>query len=301
VGKTGARWGASAETSRTGAGVKTPRRDLVSLVEQAVANLSEGHSLGSVDIPKRRAGTSCRLESGIETAFVAVFCNYIWQSLAANGDGPPFHEFFYIPSTRAEKKVGYDLSIGDFGSDRRIRTMHKLVYRRWCDQKWQWSVSAAFDRDHRPYRTYGHMRTLFQACDALHAVEPYLVLHVCHCIHDYRRMGTGFEGYRIPSFDNLLRTVIVSLCAVPEQIPGWENTIRSPDFRLTVRKHAPAQLGAEPSREFLARVAAKDQFETTVEPGNLTLSDCILTLDEFCDRIRRMFEPQQFESEQEEL
>jgi len=262
----------------------------VSLVAEAVADLSEDHSLEAVDIAKTQSGRRCRLESGVETAFVAVFCNYIWQHLATSGAEPPFHEFFYIPSRRAEKKVGYDLSIGHFSSDDRIRTMHKLVYRRWCDQKWQWSVSAAFDTDGRPYRTYGHMGTLLQVYAAGDTLEPYLVLHVCYCIHDYRRMGVAYEGYRIPSLDSLLRTVIISLHAVSGQIPGWQDIVESPDFKLMVRKAAPERSDYETSGQYLARIATKDQFEITVEPGNIHLSDCVLTLHQLCDRIRQGFE-----------
>ena len=263
----------------------------MSLVAEAVADLSEDHSLEAVDIAKTQSGRRCRLESGVETAFVAVFCNYIWQHLATSGAEPAFHEFFYSPSRRAEKKVGYDLSIGHFGSEHRIRTMHKLVYHRWCDEKWRWSVSAALDENGQPYRTHGHVSTMLQTYERHRTLEPYLVLHVCHCIHDYRRMGAICEGYRIPSLDSLLRTVIIPLHAVSGQIPGWQDIAESPDFKLMVRKAAPERLDGEPPRDYLARIAAKDQFEITVEPGNIPLSDCILTLDELCARIRQGFEP----------
>jgi hypothetical protein len=258
----------------------------MSLVATAVDRLSENHSLDpDVDRAKTSTGRSCQLASGVEANFVAMLCNYFVDHLSATRHHfPQFHEFFYIPNTRAEGKVGYDLSIGQFSSDFRIRTMHKLKFRRWCDQKWQWSVSASFDEHNRPYRTYGHLRTLLEEYDHHPNLEPYLVLNVCYCLHDYRRMEVNYEDYcQIPALDSLLRTAIISLRAIPR------DALLDSGFKLTVTKNAPLQREHELPREYLARIADKELFDIMVKPGNIPLYDCILTLDDFCARIEQGF------------
>jgi hypothetical protein len=262
----------------------------VSLVEEAVADLSNDHWLETVDIQEKRRGRPCRLESGLEASLVAGLCNYIWQHLATNGAEPPFNQFFYIPSTRAEKKVGYDLSIGHYPSEFRIRTMHKVLLSNWCDETWEWLVSSSVNARDRHSPDYRHLTTLLRSYSDNPNLVPILVVNVCYCLHEYRRMGATYEGYRIPSIDSLLRTAIIPLFAVPGQIPGWQDIVESPDFKLTVSKAAPGRLDGEMAGEYLARIAAKDQFEITVEPCNIHLSGCVLTLDELCDRIRQGFE-----------
>lgn len=257
----------------------------MSLVAEAAKALSDNHSLDpDVDRRKTSGRTRCRLASGVEVNFVAMLCSYLVGHLSATRHySPRFHEFFYIPNTRAEARVGYDLSIGQVSSHFRIRTMHKLVLARWCDQKWQRSVSASFDVNGRPYRTYGHLTTLLEEYDRHPNLEPYLVFNVCYCLHDYRRIGVDYDGYPIPALDSLLRTFIISLDAIPR------DAVLDSGFRLTVIKNAPSRREHESPREYLGRIADKELFDIRVRPGNIQLSDCILSLDDFCARIDQGF------------
>jgi len=85
----------------------------MSLIARAVCDLSINHSINAgTDFPKV-GNIKCRLASGFEGTLVALFCNYVMKSLSGGNNIPQFHEFFYMPSRRAEFKVGYDLSIGN--------------------------------------------------------------------------------------------------------------------------------------------------------------------------------------------
>ncbi len=254
------------------------------LVCEAIDTLSESHSLAAgIDFPKT-GRCRCKLASGVEATFVAVLCDHVMHHLAARGIEQPFHEFFYIPSRRAEGKVGYDLSIGCYNSNSRIRTMHKLIYPRWCDEKWTWSLSKFYrsdclSNDHR------HLETLlknYENYNTYPRLAPYLVLNVCYCIHDYRRMGATHNGWQIPSFDSLLRTVIVDLAAICRRVPNWRNVLQYPDFGLVVTKQAPRQEEDELAQEYLCRIGKKEMYEVRVDPDGTQLEGCVLTLEELC-------------------
>lgn len=253
----------------------------MSFVEEAIWILSDEHALdleGGVDHPKKVEGP-CRIASGIETTFVSAFCDYIRTSINLE---IPFHKYFYIPSRPAESLVGYDLSIGRYETQRRIRTMHKVVYETWCDQEWEWSLA---NRRPRPTSDYSHFITLLRQYKNHPNLIPYLVLHVCYCIHDYRRMGKEYEGWQIPPFSSILRTVIISLPNLCEQLEGWEQAINQDGFRISIRKQVLEKDDNETIHEYLIRISQKNNYSVIIQPGDLLLDDCILTFDEFCEEI----------------
>lgn len=252
----------------------------MSVISETIRILTDRHSLNQVtDFPKVRGG--CRLASGVETTFMALFCSHIMRVL----DWPPalFHEHFYIPSRPAEGRVGYDLSIGNYTTENRVRTMHKVLSNGiWCDQPWAWSISATFDANRTPQGDYRHLRTLLRAFDEFNQLPPYLVLNVCYCIHDYRRMGTTYEDWQIPPFTSLLRTVILPIYRIAEQVRDWQEVLHDPNFNLTITKQAPQKREKEPTNDFLQRIAARDLFEVRVEPADIVLKDAILSFNDFC-------------------
>jgi len=194
-----------------------------------------------------------------------------------------------MPSRRAESKVGYDISIGCYNSNCRIRTMHKLVYRRWCDEEWTWCLSK-FYRPDQISGDYRHLETLlenYKGHDHYPRLIPYLVLNVCYCIHDYRRMGANYKDWQIPPFDSLLRTIIVDLSAIC-QMDNWQNALQCPDFELVVSKCAPRQKKSESVQEYLRRISKKELFEIRIEPNGAQLKDCVLTFDELCCEIEKI-------------
>jgi hypothetical protein len=269
----------------------------MSLVEDAIDNLSEGHRLArGVDFPKVRGRNDCRLASGMETTLCALFCNYVKQHLDTKleaGDGipsPEYHEFFYFPSRTAEGEVGYDISIGRYQRQSRIRTMHKVLYASdyWCDKEWEWSVCYSVNRNGRSSGDYRHLISLLRSHRRHPLLHPYLVLHMCHCIHDYRRMGLPYKDWQIPSFDNLLRTVVVDLPEIFEGLGDWREALHRPNFRFTLTKNVVPREDHEPVGEYLSRIAEKELFEVRIEPGDIQHIGCVLTLDELCDRIERI-------------
>ena len=259
----------------------------MSFVEEAIRILSNNHALDledGVDHPKKVRG-HCRLASGIETTFVSAFCDNLRASINPH---IPFNQFFYIPSRPAESLVGYDLSIGDYRTQARARTMHKVVYETWCDKDWGWSLGYELNNRNEPRGDYSHIITLLQNYQNHPDLVPYLVLHVCYCIHDYRRMGIGYADFQLPSFDSLLRTVVISLPALFVQVDDWNRISDQEDFRFTIRKQSPVREENESPQDYLDRLSQKDQFTVEIQPGNSQLENCILTLDEFCAEISHL-------------
>ena len=85
--------------------------------------------------------------------------------------------------------------------------MHKLLLS-WCDSRRSWTLSPSREGD------YQHLVSLYNDWSE-NNILPFLVIHICFCIHDYRRMGKVFEigGNQVafPGFENLLRTIVVPL------------------------------------------------------------------------------------------
>lgn len=166
-------------------------------------------------------GEDCRLKSGHESTFVAGVADAVFREVEerlrkASVKAPTFQQWVYLPNTVAEALVGYDLSLGHYldPSHRRVRSMHKNLLR-WCDLPQSWSIEPG-NEDHL------HLQALVKNFRKSPASLPYLILHVCYCIHDYRRIGEELKGedfcLKNPPLDSLLRTVIVSLRELSEKL-----------------------------------------------------------------------------------
>lgn len=182
----------------------------MSVISNAIAEITDNHWLDP-DTDRCKADGWCELKSGHEVTFVSLAAERLFRSLKEQARVHlEYHKWVYMPSRPAEFLVGYDLSIGNYddGQKRRVRSMHKLLLR-WCDSVRSWNLNPG-SRDHK------HLTTLVADYRESRAVLPYLVIHICYCIHDYRRMGFQHECLRIPDVDSLLRTVVVPLNRIPE-------------------------------------------------------------------------------------
>ena len=142
----------------------------------------------------------CRNRETMEDLFVAMTAHWFATQL-----NQPFNEIIYSPNSRVEKRCGFDLSVGAFNSEKvRLRLQHKVL-RRWID------------RDMNKTLSQPHISNQIQAlCNAFkkdEACRPFLVVHQCKCIHDYRRMGVRMVGSNevVPNLTNPLRTLCIDL------------------------------------------------------------------------------------------
>lgn len=195
-----------------------------SIVSRAVFGLSARHDMNEATDYDRRilkavaeppSPTKCVLRSSSEEHWVSHFA---WLCLEQSRQHRPhlgFHTFCEIPSKRSEKLAagGYDLSLGPYDTDLRLRTMHKTTPRRWCDRPW----TVTFNR-----KDIAHLQSLAKGRHSF-----YVVVHAFYCIHDWRRMGrqaTPDEENRldslvnIPSVTSLARTVIFEMNQVRTDI-----------------------------------------------------------------------------------
>lgn len=272
-----------------------------------LSKLTGNHALDPIMDAPRVNSQDCKLKSGEESLFVTFFCHELQQRLVGAGVVKPFHHLFYCPSRKTEWRLGFDLSIGrnktEGVASPRYRTMHKLVTGRCCDGRWTCSLK---DDDAL------HMAVLMAAqqgiCDRL---WPYLVIHVCLCVHDYRRMGCEADKEQvIPSFRSPLRTIIVDLRKVREK---WIHQLSQDQWREFVEairkcedKSAALELAEELGVERLKVVnnnptgklypESKDalqylfdkhhpviRYPATAQPD--TSAEFFLTFDQFADSV----------------
>lgn len=181
----------------------------VSQVSDVITAVTKKHALDPVVDTERVKSVDCKLKSGEESLFVTQFCHQLASHLLSKTVAIPFQQFFYCPSRRTEWKLGFDLSIGRVGTSRRIRTMHKMIHGKWCDNRWERTLRKE-DSLHIAILLANHYL-------GEEGLRPYIVLHVCFCVHDYRRMGidTG-KKWSIPASDSLLRTALIDLVQLCE-------------------------------------------------------------------------------------
>jgi hypothetical protein len=195
-----------------------------SIVARAVFDLSRCHDMNEATDYDRRIldalvdppePNECMLRSSSEEHWVSHFASLCLERSQKHRSRLGFHAFCEIPSKRSEKlaAAGYDLSLGPFDTNLRLRTMHKTTYRSWCDRPWTVSFNASDIR---------HLQNL-----ALGRHPFYIVIHAFYCIHDWRRMGrkaTPSETNRldcsiiVPAVTSLARTIIFELDQVREII-----------------------------------------------------------------------------------
>ena len=116
----------------------------------------------------------------------------------------------YSPHATKENG-GFDLSIGQFDRELRVRTMQKLINLKdqvWCDQPWNWST----DHDRTALSQLCSLIATYADPENKQLHEPFLVINVCFCLHEFRRMGKP----GIPDFPDPQRTVIVDLRKIAE-------------------------------------------------------------------------------------
>jgi hypothetical protein len=278
----------------------------MTMLGELLDELSEGHSLDPITDTKRVDSQRCELESGEESLFVTMFSHELQATLFGNGVRFPFHHLFYCPSRATEWKLGFDLSVGRNKVPKtpspRIRTMHKLVTGRFCDGKW----TCLFKDDDAL-----HMALLMGAQQATYEhLYAFLVIHVCFCVHDYRRMGHAVDEERvIPSFASPLRTIIVDLQRVREKYiqrsgPQWDSFVKgmkecknkdqalllTDEFgvgRLKVSTHNhPRKLFPETEesyRHLMDKHGPALRYPSTAGPD--TTPDLFLSFDQFAKRV----------------
>lgn len=266
----------------------------MSILEEAITILSGNHNLMPwIDSNKKRQQVvgECPLSSGIEYSFVAMFCHEILQRILRE-NCPDFHQLFFIPNLKAEAKVGYDLSIGHYCQNNRIRTMHKVINERYCDQPWTYRFNYAQNERGEFTGDYGHFIKLLSADpeDLEHArvhITPFLVINICHCIHDYRRMGTFFvqEQITMPLFPSLLRTVILDLIALRELLDRNNIDVYSEQFSLKLSRRPERRFPDEASSEYISRITNKTNLRLECNGLNIEPQKVILSFDEFFQKM----------------
>lgn len=179
----------------------------------------------------------CPLAPGIEHLFVACLAERALERVRADEDSITFEDIIYSPHSSIEGKCGFDLSIGHYDRPCRVRLLHKLVGGKWCDLAWEWT-----SRD--DIQTHRHLMKVLSvyedpACKGLY--EPFICIHVCFCVHEYRRMGAKCARTTIPRFEDPSRTVVVDLRPIIE-IAGWKQFVTAPDSRLVVHRHPVKQI-----------------------------------------------------------
>lgn len=215
----------------------------------------------------------CDLATGIETTLVAQTAHWFVEKMRTAGYAWDYSQCVYMPSRRAEAEAGFDLSLGYYSRRPRVRTMHKVVYgKHWCDTAWEWNTA---DGD------WKHMVTLARVFNRRDELYPFLIIHTCFCVHEYRRMGQRLGDVPIPVFDSLLRTVVIDLGAITRQQMHALDEGRE----LVVIKKVVEQLERESPEDYLGRLASPDLFEAkiTSEEGDIILPVISLSeLGEFC-------------------
>lgn len=267
----------------------------MSVLKPIIAQLSNNHNLTpGIDSNKKRMRRTdrdqCPLSSGIEYSFVNLFCDEIIRRLSLQNQHS-YQHIFFVPNLKAEAKVGYDLSIGHYRQNRRVRTMHKVINERYCDQPW--SYRFKFDQTQSGEATgdYGHFLNLLNPRSAdfelrVVNIRSFIVINICYCIHDYRRMGIISEHHQIevPAFSSLLRTIIVDLQALREQISLQNIDVSSDQFYLKISRRPEEKTRDESPSDYLARIANKNNIHLECATRLIVSENVILSFDEFFQR-----------------
>ena len=175
--------------------------------------------ISSDNLPCPNATGCCWFATGLEDLFRSMIAN-MFAGVAYTRLSLSFNEVIYHPATRSEgvdkkykSKGGFDLSVGMFRS-KRARIALKHLPGRWLDRPWAYKPagkSLGKLRDH-----IKAMLTAYHEPNRLEEAHPYLGIVVCHCLHEYRRMGRMVGEVYIPGLtDNPRLTLIDLLPIVP--------------------------------------------------------------------------------------
>ncbi len=161
----------------------------------------------------------------------------------------------------------------------------------WCDRCWTYRFNYEPIEEEKYKGDYGHFIALIDPPrrDYEHPdvqVFPYLVINVCYCIHDYRRMGIVCQnGVEIPPFSSLLRTVIVDLHHLKERLDNQRINVSSDHFYLKVLRIPEKPLPDEEPHNYLARIANKAYLRIESCGHSIDHQDVIFSFDEFFQRV----------------
>lgn len=228
--------------------------------------------------PCQTANAACILAPGIEHLFVTKTANYLVDRLRDEVDkGWLFQELVYCPHQTIEKKCGFDLSVGHYQRPNRIRTMHKLHFgtkqtHPWPDEDWTWSTLDGDAKERE--RIKKHLLLLINVYKERKFYEPFLILHLCFCVHEYRRMSDDEPDQLIPSFTDPRRTIVVDL----RPLAGTGNCdtlIKGDPFSITIEhtqktNTTQAKLAGIPKRDSLPILSLKQLGDHTVKRVKVT-------------------------------
>lgn len=173
----------------------TQSRDQYSFVQDAIGRLSdhmhEEDVLFGVSQQRVNPFENCDGLATIEESyFTAILCNTVVEEMSRRGKPVVFHEFIDTPSRPTEHHLGSDISIGQYDSIFRIRVMHKVLRKHWCDRGW--------------YTTFRYRAERI-------GTFPFLFLFNFAVLPTYQRRGIGTE---------LLNRVKERTCDAPIVVRG---------------------------------------------------------------------------------
>jgi hypothetical protein len=145
----------------------------------------------------------CHLSPALEALFAGTLAQMLTKRLMEKQDKWLENEVLYAPHTTSECNVGFDYSVGHFEGFKRVRWMHKHASN-WCDDSFRWEPKNK-DETKRCVNHADLLLTQFRIQN--YEIRPFLVLSVCYCLHEYRRMGRA----QVPDVDDERRWVIADL------------------------------------------------------------------------------------------
>jgi hypothetical protein len=162
----------------------------------------------------------CQLALALEALFAGKLSHELTDRVLHEQPNWKENEILYAPHPTSEGKVGFDYSIGYYRGLKRVRWMHKHAAV-WCDEpSFEWKPKSA-DKT----RCQNHaLKLIGQLAKGGENMRPFLVVSLCYCVHEYRRMGRG----NVPEFDDPRRWIIADLRPLLE----WQNKIKSGTFVL---------------------------------------------------------------------
>jgi len=248
-----------------------------SLISHAIKDLSNDHDLDEITDrckvqPDRDSGKPCELRTGLELAYVGLVADHVLKEIRARiRENQAYQDWFYVPSLRSERKTGYDLSIGRIGSENRVRSMHK-VSKAWCDLNRKWSLPKD-DGDRK------HLKVLVQYRQSHDSLRPFLILHICWCLHDYRRMGIVYEDFTVPGPESLLRTIVIPLEPLL-QLEGINDQIINA-LSVVYQRESNTRNENEPAQDFLMRIGNPENHRCAAILDDQEINLPVLSLEEF--------------------
>jgi hypothetical protein len=139
--------------------------------------------------------------------------------------------------------------------------MHKLLLS-WCDIQRGWSLRAG-GRDHI------HLAALYRDWKGSEElIKPFLILHICYCVHDYRRMGQVLNdmGITIPGVENLLRTLVIPIEQLFNEIAARNINIQ--EIAIQYRRVNTVAHENEAPQAYFERICRRENHRVVAESGN---------------------------------